>query len=56
MLEYWFVDPDVDTVRIYRRAGDGFARAMELSLEAHDVLTSPLLPGLEMPLAQIFSE
>jgi Uma2 family endonuclease len=54
--EYWFVDPDVDTVRVYRRAADGFARANELSLEGHDVLTSPLLPGLEMPLAQIFRE
>jgi Uma2 family endonuclease len=56
VLEYWFVDPDVDTVRVYRRGADGFARAIELSLEAHDVLTSPLLPGLEMPLAQIFKE
>ena len=56
VLEYWFVDPDVDTVRIYRRAGESFARAVELSLEAHDVLASPLLPGLEMALAQIFRE
>ena len=56
VLEYWFVDPDVDTVRIYRRAGEGFARAMELAREADDVLTTPLLPGLEMSLAQIFRD
>jgi Uma2 family endonuclease len=56
VLEYWFVDPDVDTVRIYRRAGERFARALELAREADDVLTTPLRPGLEMTLAQIFLE
>ena len=29
-------------------------RASELSLENGDVLTTPLLPGLEMPLSTIF--
>jgi Uma2 family endonuclease len=54
--EYWIVDPDVDVVRIYRRGGAEFGSALELRREADDVLTTPLLPGLEMPLARIFRE
>ncbi len=54
--EYWFVDPDVDVVRVYRRDGDRFARAIELSREAGEVLISPLLPGLTMPLVRIFRQ
>ena len=54
--EYRFVDPDVDAVRVYPRAGDHFVRALELTLEANDVLTTSLLPGLEMSLSRIFSE
>jgi len=52
--EYWVVDPKVDVIRVYRRATEGFARVVEFSGEAGDVLTTPLLPGLEMPLARIF--
>ena len=54
--EYWVVDPDVDLVRVYRRTGDRFARPKELSLEAGDVLTTPLLPGIELKLADIFRD
>jgi len=50
------VDPDVDVVRIYRRAGETFGKVVELSREANDVLTTPLLPGLELLLSRIFSE
>jgi len=52
--EYWFVDPEIDVVRIYRRSGNQFARVMELSREASDILTTPLLPGLELPLSRLF--
>jgi Uma2 family endonuclease len=54
--EYWVVDPDVDVVRIYRREGERFGRAIELTHEAGDVLLTPMLPGLELPLARIFHE
>jgi len=54
--EYWIVDPDIDVVRVYRRERDVFDRAVELSREGGDVLTTTLLPGLEMPLARIFRE
>jgi Uma2 family endonuclease len=56
VLEYWIVDPDIEVVRVYRRNGDRFARAVELSREASEVLTTSLLPGLELPLARIFRE
>ena len=54
--EYWVVDPDIDVIRVYRRGGDVFGRPIELSREAGDVLTTALLPGLELPLARIFRE
>jgi Uma2 family endonuclease len=56
VTEYWIVDPEVDRVRVYRREGDVFARAIELSREHDDVLTSPLLPGLDLPLARVFRD
>jgi Uma2 family endonuclease len=54
--EYWVVDPETDVVRVYRQGAKGFGRAVELSREASDVLTTPLLPGLELPLARIFRD
>jgi Uma2 family endonuclease len=54
--EFWVVDPDLDVVRIYRREGQRFGRAFELSREENDVLTTPLLSGLEIPLARIFRD
>jgi len=55
--EYWIVDPDIDVVRVYKRTGDtGFGRPTELSHEAGDVLTTDLLPGLDLPLERIFRE
>ena len=54
--EYWFVDPELDIVRVYRREGEQFARPHELSREAGDTLTTPLLAGLSLPLDRIFRE
>jgi Uma2 family endonuclease len=54
--EYWILDPDVEVVRIYGREEQRFGRVAELSRERKDVLTTPLLPDLEMPLARIFRE
>ena len=54
--EYWVVDPAIEVIRVYRRAGDVFARAQELSREAGDVLSTPLLPGLDIPLARVFAD
>jgi Uma2 family endonuclease len=52
--EYWVVDPELDIVRVYRREVEGFARPVELRAESGDVLETPLLPGLDLPLERIF--
>jgi Uma2 family endonuclease len=54
--EYWIVDPEIDVVRVYRRSGEGFGRLVELSREAADVLATPLLPGLALPLSRVFKD
>jgi Uma2 family endonuclease len=54
--EYWVVDPEIDVIRVYKREGDQFSRAVELSRDDGDVLSPSLLPGLEMPLARIFAD
>ena len=54
--EYWLVDPERDSIRVYPREGDRFGRAVELTSERADVLTTPLLPGLEIVLTGIFVE
>jgi len=54
--EYWVVDPETDVVRLYRRSDEGLGRAIELSRDAGDVLATPLLPGLDLPLARIFRD
>ena len=56
VIEYWIVDPEIDVVRIYRRADDRFGRPAELSRRAGDVLTTELLPALEITLDAIFHE
>jgi Uma2 family endonuclease len=52
--EYWIVDPEIDVVRVYRRHGEEFDRPLELRAESGDVLTTPLLPDLQLPLARVF--
>ncbi len=54
VTEYWVVDPDLDAIRVYRRSTEGFDRPVELSAEAADMLATPLLAGLEIPLARVF--
>jgi Uma2 family endonuclease len=52
--EYWVVDPELELVRIYRRQAETFKRVVELTREAGDVLATPLLTGLELPLSRVF--
>jgi Uma2 family endonuclease len=56
VLEYWIVDPERQTAQVYRRAAEGLRLSAELSAAAGDVLTSPLLPGFSLPLAEIFED
>ena len=53
--EYWAVGPEVDAVQAFRPGLEArYERAAELSLEAGDVLTPPLVGGWELPLADLF--
>jgi Uma2 family endonuclease len=54
VLEYWLVDPQRRTARVFRLSGAGFLAPRELSAAAGDVLTTPLLPGLEIQVSEIF--
>lgn len=54
--EYWIIDPELDTIDVYRHVDGRYQRTAQLSLEAGDVLTTPLLPDLTMPLSTIFED
>ena len=50
--EYWIFDPRIDTATLLElRNGEYVERAV---LTADDTLTTPLLPGLAIPLADVF--
>ena len=50
--EYWILDPRYDTVTLLELRGGVYAA--RATLAAGDALTTPLLPGLAVPLADIF--
>ena len=54
VYEYWVVDPELECVKVYRRTDGGYDRIAELTREAGDSLTTPLLEDLDIPLADIF--
>lgn len=54
VAEYWIVDPDLETVKVYRMTDHGYVRAAELSREAGDQLATPLLPDFAVSLAELF--
>lgn len=49
VAEYWIVDPDRETVKIYRQSTGGYQQA-----PTGDAVTTPLLPGFSLPLREIF--
>ena len=53
VAEYWIVDP-AGTIRVYRLENGRFRLAADLSAEAGDELSTPLLPGLAIPLRDLF--
>jgi Uma2 family endonuclease len=52
--EYWVVDPELETARVLRRGPFGLDQVALLDREAGDALTTELLPGLEVPLDEVF--
>jgi Uma2 family endonuclease len=55
VLEYWMLDPERKEADVCERTAQGLLRQRAL-LSREDVLTTPLLPGLEIPLAEIFRD
>jgi len=54
--EYWIVDPEVDAIKVYRRAADGtFPRVAELAAADGDALQTPLLPGFSIAHRELFA-
>lgn len=50
------MDSELEVVKIHRREDDGtFPRVAELTREARDALTTPLLPGFLLPLDELFA-
>ena len=56
--EYWILDPDLESVKIYRRDAAGrYVRVTEISTESEGAaIGSPLFPGLAIALAELFAE
>ncbi|HET9270267.1 MAG TPA: Uma2 family endonuclease [Vicinamibacterales bacterium] len=52
--EYWVVDPDLDLIKVYRTVEGRYERAAELTIGAGEALSTPLMPGLTITLADIF--
>lgn len=52
--EYWLVDPELDTVQVFRPDEGRLRRVAELTAEDDDTLTTPLLPGWSLMLQDLF--
>ena len=55
VTEYWVIDPELQIVKVFRRREHRLSKVEELAAEAGDVLTTPLLPGLESALVGLFT-
>lgn len=53
--EYWVVDPELKSIKLYRWIEQTFVRVAKLGVEHDDVLKTPLLPGFSVALAEIFA-
>jgi Uma2 family endonuclease len=54
--EYWVIEPDDDTIVVYRQGGNSYRREFDLAAARGDTLTTPLLSGLQLPLKRIFRD
>ena len=50
--EYWIMDPEAETVQVFRLSDGRYGTCLEFRKE--DALDSPLLPGLSIPLVEVF--
>ena len=51
--EYWILDPVNDTLTILELSGNEYTERAVLG--SNDVLTTPVLPGFELPLERLFA-
>ena len=55
--EYWLVDPELDTVQVFRPSPEGkLLRVAQVMAEEGETLTTPLLPGCAISLRELFRE
>jgi Uma2 family endonuclease len=55
--EYWLVDPELDTVQVFRPdVGGKYRRSAELTAEDDEELTTPLLAGWALRMRDLFRE
>jgi Uma2 family endonuclease len=52
--EYWIVDPELETVKVFRLVKRSYVRVAELTHEGQKMVTTPLLPGFRLRLGDIF--
>ena len=52
--EYWILDPELETVKIHRKDKETFNPPIHVSREHQDRLSTPLLPGCEISLTDLF--
>jgi Uma2 family endonuclease len=55
VAEYWAVDPEAETVQVFRQGADGLTRVAERAAAHGAALTTDLLPGLALPLSDLFA-
>jgi len=53
--EYWIVDPDAKQISVLRRGAPRGGFVAAVTFGCGDVLSSPLFPGLMVPLSRVFS-
>jgi len=54
--EYWLIDRSSRTIQVWEHAEGSFRLRANLSTAARDILSTPLMPGLEIRLAEIFRD
>jgi len=54
--EYWVVDPEAERIEVFRLQGQELEKVDELWLAKAEVVTSPLPPGFQAPLAEVFRD
>ncbi len=53
--EYWIIDPELETIKIFRLTNQAYVRTEELSTETQAFLTSPFFPNWSLPLSALFT-